>query len=110
MKTTRKNKKAVQQVKVKMGYNRAGKFRVAITFDEALFKYYSRMAKVRGDDFSPTVASVLAEIMRDDIAVEKADKNGTYLDGNQKLFERTGENLPALHPEDIVLGKTVKFH
>lgn len=44
--------------------------RIAISFDPEMFNYYSRMCRDRNEAFSATVASILREVMRDDVAHE----------------------------------------
>lgn len=52
-------------------------FRIAITFDRKTFDYYSHMSKDRNEAFSHTIASILTEVMHDDIACEKMNADGT---------------------------------
>lgn len=59
-------------------------YRMQIDFDEDMMKYYGRMARVRDEDLSPAVASVLREVMHDDMALEKAQPQKP----RTKLFER----------------------
>jgi hypothetical protein len=46
------------------------RLRHAISFDKALHSYIDQMAHERGESFSAVCASMLREIMRDDMAAE----------------------------------------
>jgi negative regulator of replication initiation len=46
------------------------RLRHAVSFDKELYSYIAGVARERGESFSAVCASMLREIMRDDLATE----------------------------------------